>query len=254
MTLPSSAEPDLAPAVAAVAIHGLVKSYRGRGLPALDEVTLRVDDGELVALMGASGSGKSTLLNLIGALDTATSGAIHVFGRPLGQLSDAELTTVRRETIGFVFQQFHLVPTLTALENVITPMIADRRIRQRADLATRALADVGLSGKERQLPGQLSGGEQQRVAVARALVMQPRLLLADEPTGNLDARTGAEILDLLLRLRSERQMTVILATHDAAVALHVDRVIALADGHIIHDLTVRPDHTPASLLADLDVA
>lgn len=233
----------------AVELRDVVKQYPTRELPALAGVSFSVSVGELVALMGPSGSGKSTMLNLIGALDSPSAGSIDVFGRSLAGASDNELTAFRRNTVGFVFQTFHLIPALTAVENVMTPMVADRGLRGRAERAVEALDAVGLAGKSRSLPGELSGGEQQRVAIARALVMQPRLLLADEPTGNLDARTGAAILDLIEAVRSERDMTVLLATHDIAVARRADRVGALADGALTADVYVRREDTNETLAA-----
>ena len=234
-----------------VEIRHAVKRYPTRPLPALDDVTLEIAAGEFVALMGPSGSGKSTLLNLIGALDVATEGEVLVGRESLSGLTDAELTVYRRRSVGFVFQTFHLIPALTALENVMTPMVAERAFRHRTTKAKAALESVGLAGKEMQLPGEMSGGEQQRVAIARALVMEPALLLADEPTGNLDARTGDEIVRLLTSVSSARGMTVLLATHDAQVALAADRVVGLADGRVVVDVPVRPDETPESLLGKM---
>jgi ABC-type lipoprotein export system ATPase subunit len=201
--------------------------------------------------MGSSGSGKTTLLNLVGALDAPTSGDIEVLGERIGHLNDRELTTFRREKVGFVFQTFHLIPGLNAAENVLTPMAPLRHVPDRRQRALDALQGVGLRGKEEQLPGELSGGEQQRVAIARALAMRPQLLLADEPTGNLDARTGAEILLLLDTIRMERGMNVILATHDPNVALRSDRIVMLADGSIVDDIQVSDDATPEDLVARL---
>jgi ABC-type lipoprotein export system ATPase subunit len=236
----------------AIRVSDLVKSYPNRALPALGGISFRCAEGEFLALMGSSGSGKTTLLNLIGALDSPTSGEIEVFGQALGRLDDRALTAFRRDRVGFVFQTFHLVPGLTAVENVLTPLAAIRRVPNRMTRAMDALAAVGLRGKEEQLPGELSGGEQQRVAIARALVMEPDLLLADEPTGNLDARTGAEILLLLETIRIEREMNVVLATHDPNVALRADRILMLMDGAVVDDLAVTRDETPETLVARLD--
>lgn len=234
-----------------VEVVNLVKRYPTRPLPALSGVTLSVAGGEFVALMGPSGSGKSTLLNLVGALDSPTEGEIFVGGSPLGGLDDAELTAYRRRSLGFVFQTFHLIPALTALENVMTPMVAERGLRHRTARAREALEAVSLAGKESQLPGEMSGGEQQRVAIARALVMQPALLLADEPTGNLDARTGEDVVRLLTEVSAARGVTVLLATHDPRVALAAERVIALEDGRVLMDIPVRPDETPETLLGKM---
>lgn len=245
MTLPEASKE-------AIRVTDVVKSYPNRTLPALGGISFRCAEGEFLALMGSSGSGKTTLLNLIGALDSPTSGEIEVFGEALGALDDRALTAFRRDKVGFVFQTFHLVPGLTAVENVLTPLAAVRRVPNRMTRAMDALAAVGLEGKEEQLPGELSGGEQQRVAIARALVMRPHLLLADEPTGNLDARTGAEILLLLETIRIEREMNVILATHDPNVALRSDRILMLMDGAVVEDLAVTRDETPETLVARLD--
>lgn len=235
----------------AITLSSVTKSYPARLVPALDEVDLTVVEGEFVALMGPSGSGKTTLLNLIGALDRPTSGDIEVFGSSLNGMSDAELTAFRRNTVGFVFQTFHLIPSLSVVENVITPMVADRTLRRRGAVAREALSAVGLAGKEHALPGQLSAGEQQRVAVARALVMRPEVLLADEPTGNLDAATGVEIMDLIDEVRALYNTTVILATHDPGIALRAERVVGLTDGRLVAEIYVRPDDVPETLLAKL---
>ena len=233
----------------AVVLRDVVKRYPARELPALDGVSLEVPPGQFLALMGPSGSGKSTLLNLVGALDTASEGELHIYGRALAGASDKELTRIRRDVCGFVFQQFHLIPSLTALENVLTPMVPLRRRlgRDRVASATEALAAVGLPDQASSLPGQLSGGEQQRVAIARALVMQPRLLLADEPTGNLDVRTSGQILTLLDDLHRSRGLTVVVATHDPEVALRAERVVGLVDGHVRTDLAVGEHHSREDL-------
>ena len=232
----------LGPDSPAVELVDVTKRYPARDLPALDGVSLTVAPGEFVTLMGPSGSGKSSLLNLMGALDVATSGRLVIYGRDLASAGDRDLTRIRREVCGFIFQQFHLIPSLTALENVLTPMVPTRRTtgrhRQRLAAATDALESVGLADKGAQLPGQLSGGEQQRVAIARALVMKPRLLLADEPTGNLDVSTSEQLLDLLDQLHVDHGLTLVVATHDPEVALRSDRVLGLVDGHLTVDLTV----------------
>jgi putative ABC transport system ATP-binding protein len=203
---------------------------------ALADVTEHVAAGEHVALMGPSGSGKSTLLNVIGCLDRPTSGRYLLDGRQVGGLDDAALTTVRRHMIGFVFQAFHLVPRLTAAENVELPLVfagvprGDRRERVDAGLAA-----VGLAGRADHRPDQLSGGERQRVAIARATVMRPRVLLADEPTGNLDTTSGTQILDLLDRLHAEG-LTLVVVTHDPSVARRAGRVLVMVDGRIVRRL------------------
>ena len=200
---------------------------------ALDDVSERVASGEHVAIMGPSGSGKSTLLNVIGCLDRPTAGRYVLDGREVSGLDDAELTLVRRRVIGFVFQSFHLVPRLTAAENVELPMVFagvprdERRARVGAELQA-----VGLAARTDHRPDQLSGGERQRVAIARAMVMRPRLLLADEPTGNLDSRSGQQVLELLDRLNAEG-LTLVVVTHDTNVARRADRVILMRDGRIV---------------------
>jgi putative ABC transport system ATP-binding protein len=193
-------------------------------------VTLDVAPGELVALLGPSGSGKSTLLNLIAGLDAPDSGTVMVAGRDVTRLDERQRTLLRRHQIGFVFQFFNLVPTLTVLENIRLPL--ELTGRREAEPAIHLLERVGLGDRARAFPEELSGGEQQRVAIARALAHEPRLLLADEPTGNLDAATGAVVLDLLGELVRERGTTMLVATHSAAVVERAGRVIALREGRL----------------------
>ncbi len=215
------------------------KTYRtGAGLPvrALAEVTLEIPAGQTVAVTGRSGSGKSTLLHLAGAMDIPDSGAITVGGRDLTAMNDRERTSYRRG-VGFVFQRFHLLPALTAVDNVAAPLIPFRTGFDKRAKAGRLLAAVGLGGREHDLPSKLSGGQQQRVAIARALIGDPQLLLADEPTGNLDSATGTEVVDLLLKLHRERGLTLMLATHDEALAARCQRVIELRDGEVVSDQT-----------------
>jgi len=204
----------------------------GRPLTVLDGVTLDVAAGQVVAVTGPSGSGKSTLLGLIAGLDRPTAGSIALDGVEITRLPEDDLARLRRDRIGFVFQAYHLIPTLTALENVAVPL----ELAGRADSLTRArtlLDAVGLGERAHHYPAQLSGGEQQRVALARAVALRPRLLLADEPTGNLDTSTGAGVVDLLLALNREQGSTLVLVTHDAALADRAERVVALRDGRII---------------------
>jgi putative ABC transport system ATP-binding protein len=216
-------------------ITGLTRTYTQgkRTVHALRDVDLHIDDGELVAVQGPTGGGKSTLLQMLGGLDRPTSGRIALDGTDLATTSDAALTTVRARTIGFVFQGFNLVPTLTAQENVETALVplkvpaAERRTR-----ATEALASVGLAERAGHLPVELSGGQQQRVAIARALVKDPRVLLADEPTGNLDEATRDEIVDLLEGLWKEQGLTVVMVTHDSVVAKRAQRRLRIADGRV----------------------
>ncbi|HSK10435.1 MAG TPA: ABC transporter ATP-binding protein [Vicinamibacterales bacterium] len=203
----------------------------GARVPAVREVSLAVDPGQFVALVGRSGCGKSTLLNLAGAMDFPTSGQVLLDGVATSSLDDAGLTRLRREKVGFVFQSFQLLPTLTVLENVEVPLLLAGRTDGRR-IARARLASVGLDGLEDRLPHQLSGGQMQRVAIARALVHSPRLLLADEPTGNLDTATGNAILDLLRQLPSEHQTAVVMATHSQEAAAAADLLVTMRDGRI----------------------
>jgi len=205
---------------------------------ALDGVSLRIDPGEYLAVVGPSGSGKSTLMHLLGLLDRPTSGRLEVDGRTIAGMPDAELARLRNATIGFVFQSFQLLARTTAVDNVALPLVyrglgrRDRRAR-----AVAALEAVGLGHRLGHRPAQLSGGEQQRVAIARALVAAPRLLLADEPTGNLDSRTGAEVMALLEALNAHRGVAVVLVTHDHQVAARAHRQVRMRDGRVESDRT-----------------
>jgi putative ABC transport system ATP-binding protein len=205
----------------------------GRPVTILDGVSLDVAAGEVVAVTGPSGSGKSTLLGLIAGLDTPSAGTIAVDGIEVTGLGEAALARFRRRTLGFVFQSYHLIPTLTALENVAVPLELAGAPQPLAAARSR-LAEVGLAGRANHYPLQLSGGEQQRVAIARALALAPPLLLADEPTGNLDSATGGQIVDLLLALNRERRSTLLLVTHDPALAGRAGRAIALRDGRVVN--------------------
>ena len=221
-----------------IRLEGISRTYQLGGQPvhALDGITEHIQPGEHVAIMGPSGSGKSTLLNVLGCLDRPDAGHYWLDGREVGTLSDEELTAVRRNLIGFVFQSFHLIPRLTAAENVELPMVfaglsrAERRRKVEA-----ALAAVALSDRMDHRPDQLSGGERQRVALARSTVMGPRVLLADEPTGNLDTTSGRQILELLDRMNDEG-ITLVVVTHDPSVARRADRVIVLVDGRVARRL------------------
>jgi putative ABC transport system ATP-binding protein len=200
----------------------------------LRETSAEFNEGELVAIRGRSGSGKSTLLNLVAGIDVPTAGEVWVAGKCLSRLSPADRTLFRRDHLGFVFQFFNLVPTLTVLENVRLPAELGGLAPAVATAAARALlADVGLEGRERTFPDRLSGGEQQRVAIARALVRGPRLLLADEPTGNLDDATGQSVMALLERVTRRSGRTLVLVTHSPQVAAMADRVFAIEDGHVV---------------------
>lgn len=202
-----------------------------RKLTVLDGINLHVEKGELVAIMGPSGSGKSTVLNLLGCLDTPTSGSYYLEGREVSRLSTTELARIRAEKIGFVFQTFNLLPRATALANVELGM----RYAGGSDRAQamRALDIVGLSDRAKHRPTELSGGEQQRVAIARALVKNPPLILADEPTGNLDSRSGGEIISILMSLHTEQGITLIMVTHDAKIANNCQRIIYIKDGLVV---------------------
>jgi ABC-type lipoprotein export system ATPase subunit len=215
--------------------RGLSKSYTmgRRTLEVLRGVDLDVARGEFLALRGASGAGKSTLLHLIGGLDSPNAGEIHFDGQNLAAFSESQLTHFRNRRVGFVFQAYHLLPELTALENVCLPArVAQISAGTSEKRGRELLARVGLQERTDHKPFELSGGEQQRVAIARALINEPELLLADEPTGNLDSHTGGEIMELLKNLHVGKQMTLAIATHDAKVAAHAERTVQLVDGQI----------------------
>ncbi|MBF4769719.1 ABC transporter ATP-binding protein [Nocardioides agariphilus] len=222
---------------AAARVIGLTKTY-GSGearIVALDDVTLDLAEREFTAVMGPSGSGKSTLMHCCAALDTADKGSVFIGDEDLTQLKDKALTRLRRDQIGFVFQSYNLVPTLTAQENIVLPLaIAGRK--PDPDWYDAVIATVGLGDRLSHKPNELSGGQQQRVAVARALVSRPRIVFADEPTGNLDSRSGAEVLDLLRSSVSDHGQTVVMVTHDPVAASHTDRVVFLADGRIVEEM------------------
>lgn len=208
---------------------------------ALSDVSLTIHKGEFVAIVGQSGSGKSTLMNLLGCLDTPTDGAYILEGSDVSTLSDQQLSAIRNRQIGFIFQGFNLIPSLTALENVELPLIyrgVGREERRRA--ARESLERVGLSNRMRHRPAEMSGGQQQRVAIARAIAAHPPILLADEPTGNLDSASGADVMEILRSLNRDGH-TVILITHDSGIAATIDRVVHIQDGQIISDGTRVPD-------------
>jgi putative ABC transport system ATP-binding protein len=220
-------------------------------ITAIDDVTLSVDSGQVVAVTGPSGSGKSTLLHVIGAMDVADSGIVRVEGREITALSRRERAKYRR-TIGFVFQRFHLLPALTVGDNVAAPLLPFHPSFDLTERAQELLEAVGLAERATALPSALSGGEQQRVAIARALINDPGLLLADEPTGNLDSVTGGELVELLLDLRRTRGMSVIVATHDPLVASRCDRIIRLRDGRVVEELDIAPGATASDVLARIN--
>jgi|CZKT01.1.fsa_nt_gi putative ABC transport system ATP-binding protein len=230
--------PDHVRPTAGIELHGVSKSYglgKDQQVRAADNVTITIAAGGSTALTGASGSGKSTLLHLIGAIDRPDSGTIISNGTEVTALRGGQLAEYRR-TVGFVFQRYNLLPALTALDNVIAPVLPYRTGWDKRDRGRQLLSAVGLAGREQSLPSRMSGGEQQRVAIARALINSPALLLADEPTGNLDSQNATEILQLLARLREDNQVTIILATHDPLIAARCDRLIRIRDGAVINDI------------------
>jgi putative ABC transport system ATP-binding protein len=236
---PGRTVPRMSPELVHLALEarGIVKVH-GEGaaaVHALRGVDARVAEGEFLAIMGPSGSGKSTLLHILGALDRPTEGSVTIHGRRYDNLPDRELTKLRGEVFGFVFQFFNLLPTLTAAENVLLPaLVAGEPPRDYAERVDELLALVGLTDRAGHVPSELSGGEQQRVAIARALLRRPQVLLADEPTGNLDSAGGALVLRTLRRLVDEGQ-TVVMVTHDAHAASIADRIVVLSDGRVVHD-------------------
>ena len=216
--------------------QSLSRTYQsaGRALPVLKDITFSLEPGGFLAILGPSGSGKTTLLGLLAGLDRPTSGQVFLDGQELGVLSEDERARIRGEKVGFVFQAFQLIPTLTAQENVQVPM----ELRGESGSGPRArelLARVGLAGREHHYPSQLSGGEQQRVALARGFSIRPKVLFADEPTGNLDARTGATIIDLMVELNQDLGTTLVLVTHDLDLAERASRTLRLADGSVVAD-------------------
>ena len=220
-----------------IELHNITKTVRSGAddLTILSDVSLCVPSGQFVALTGASGSGKSTLLGLIAGLDSPSSGRILVDGEEITTMGEDGLARIRSEKIGFVFQSFHLIPSLTAFENVLIPMeiAGERDAKARA---AELLESVGLTYRGHHYPNELSGGEQQRVAIARAFANEPRILLADEPTGNLDSRNGAHIFELMEELHTQRNITLVLVTHDAALANKAQRQVVLRDGRVVSDV------------------
>jgi putative ABC transport system ATP-binding protein len=229
--------------MSALELRDVSKRYgngQGGQVTAADNVTFTVDAGAFVALTGASGSGKSTLLHMIGAIERPDSGTIISDGTEVTALRGSAQADYRR-TVGFVFQRYNLLPGLTALDNVIAPVLPYRTKWDKRERARELLAAVGLSGRERSMPSRMSGGEQQRIAIARALINTPSLLLADEPTGNLDSANATEILDLITRLRAEHNITILLASHDPQIAARSERLIRLRDGAVIDDIQLTQD-------------
>jgi putative ABC transport system ATP-binding protein len=225
-----------------IELHDVWRLYRmgGETINALAGIDLKVSEGEFVTIVGPSGSGKSTLLNIIGGLDTPTIGRIEVDGQDLSKASDRDLSLYRNKKVGFIFQTFNLQPTHTALENVSLPLVfAKVPLWRRKRIAREVMKTVGLSDRLRHKPNQLSGGERQRVAIARALVNDPKILLADEPTGNLDSKTGEQIMELLTRLNKERGITLLLVTHDLKTADYADRMLRMLDGQVAESVDRR---------------
>ena len=220
-----------------IAVRNLVKTIRNGAheVQIVRDISFDVPSRQFVAVMGPSGSGKSTLLGLIAGLDAPTSGSIAIDGQEITTLREDELAQLRGKKLGFVFQSYHLIPTLTALENVILPMEFNGAANDAAGRAEQLLDGVGLIGRRDHYPAQLSGGEQQRVALARAFMMKPSVLLADEPTGNLDSENGRHVLELLLRLNKDEGTTLVLVTHDELLASHAERRIFLRDGRVVED-------------------
>jgi putative ABC transport system ATP-binding protein len=238
----------------AVALHGVSKVYRSRSgaVTALRDVSVDLPAGTFTAIMGPSGSGKSTLLQCAAGLDRPTSGEVYLSGQPLGKLSETKLTLLRRERIGFVFQSFNLLPSLTAELNVALPLrLAGRRPSRQQVRAV--LATVGLADRARHRPAQLSGGQQQRVAIARALITRPDVLFADEPTGALDSTTGREVLGLLRGLVDRERQTIVMVTHDPVAASYADRVVFLADGRLVDELVAPTPQSVAERMTGLEL-
>jgi len=222
-----------------IKIYNITKTYN-KGttkVEALKNVSFSIENGEMIALTGASGSGKSTLLSLIGGLDKCDSGSISIDEENISGLNAQKLADFRRNEIGFIFQQFNLIPTLSIIENVMLPLLPIKMKKAECyRVAIEVIEKVGLRSREKHLPGELSGGEQQRVAIARALINKPKIILADEPTGDLDSKTGEKILELLMTLNKKEKVTIIIATHDGKIAEKAKRKIVLEDGGVVSDI------------------
>ncbi|HEY0430104.1 MAG TPA: ABC transporter ATP-binding protein [Pyrinomonadaceae bacterium] len=235
-----------------IQLKNLTKTVRSgaEDLTILDDVSMEIPDGEFVAVTGASGSGKSTLLGLIAGLDAPSAGTILIDGEEITAMSEDALAQLRSEKIGFIFQSFHLIPSLTAFENVLIPMEI-LGLKDAHDRAEQLLIDVDLTNRGHHYPAELSGGEQQRIAIARAFANQPKILLADEPTGNLDSRNGGHIFDLMTALHRQNNVTLILVTHDAGLADKAQRQIRLRDGRVVSDeINHRDTETQSFLIED----
>jgi putative ABC transport system ATP-binding protein len=238
-------ETEASPDLPLIELRDIVKTY-GSGdaeVQALDGVSLRIDAGVFLAIMGPSGSGKSTAMNIIGCLDSPTSGSYRFNGVEVGSLLRNQRALLRRHYLGFVFQGFNLLPRTSAIENVELPLIyRGMSMKERRQLALQALEQVGLANRARHTPGELSGGQQQRVAIARAIVTRPYVLLADEPTGNVDTKTSMEIMELLARLNRQQGITIIMVTHEEDMARYADRVVRFVDGRVESDTRHRDTH------------
>ena len=242
---------------ALIEISGLNKVYDTGAIQvhALKDVDLKIDRGEFVAVMGASGSGKSTLMNILGCLDKPTAGTYHLDGEDISGCSDDELSYIRNKMIGFVFQSFNLIPRTSALKNVELPMIyAKVSGKAREERAKILLESVGLGERGDHMPNEISGGQKQRVAIARALANDPQIILADEPTGNLDSRSSVEIMEIFQKLNKEQGNTVIIVTHEPEIADFTDRIVVFRDGGILKDEKNPNPKSPSEILAQLDLA
>lgn len=227
--------------MAILEVKNLTKKY-GKGdaeVVALQNVSFKVEKGEFVAIVGASGSGKSTLMHLLGGVDRPNSGVVYVDGHNIYDLNESELAIFRRRNIGIIYQFYNLIPTLTAEENIQLPCLLDDRIVD-GNRLDEILDTIGLMERKNHLPSELSGGQQQRVSIGRALINDPALILADEPTGNLDSQSSAEVMDLLKLANKQYNQTLIVITHDEKIALQADRIITIDDGEIVHDEVIKP--------------
>lgn len=227
--------------MAVLEVKELTKIYGSKDtrVTALDHVSFSVNKGEFVAIIGASGSGKSTLMNLIGGIDVPSAGSVVIDEKEIFRMNESELAIFRRRNIGMIYQFYNLIPTLTAAENIMLPRLLDRRREDKAKLSS-ILSMIGLTDRATHLPSELSGGQQQRVSVGRAMINDPAFILADEPTGNLDSRTGSEIIDLLKFANKSCHQTLLLITHDEKIALQADRIITIRDGKILSDEVMKP--------------
>ena len=217
-------------------IHKIYNENTPAEFHALRGVSLKIKKGEFLAIMGASGSGKSTLLHIMGCLDRPTKGKVYIDNKDVSKFNENQLAEIRKGKIGFVFQFFFLFPTLTALENIMLPMLFSKKIKNKEERALKLLEEVGMKGFETHYPNELSGGQRQKIAIARALANDPDIILADEPTGNLDSKSGEEIMNLLVKLNKKDGKTVVIVTHDKNIASRAERIVVLKDGKIIKEV------------------